>query len=375
VTGRRNIEAALSPGGAREIPVVIPYEGIFIRDHWSALTGCPWWYPESPDLEHQLAWRRDVIARTGQDWFDLPAFYPRDLRARLAVESAGDAAWLVDRHTGGRRALSKPQVAGWTERGEVESVHPDGLIDTPDAIDAAIPLPEPAPDDGRDDLARALTREHGDRLFPMGYTAGPLWRAYYLWGFEGMMTLIASRPDLVKRACERHLAHSIWQVRGAAARGAAGVWIEDCMTDMVGPDHFHSLNVATLRPLVEEIRRLGMKSVYYFCGNPAGKWDALFDVGADALSLEESKKGFTVDIEDVVERAAGRCAVLGNLDAIGVLQDGGEAALRDEIARQIAAGRANGGRFVMSLGSPVTPGTPVDRVRLYCDLAHELGRG
>jgi len=143
---------------------------------------------------------------------------------------------------------------------------------------------------------------------------------------------------------------------------------------MVGPAAFRSLNVAFLRPLVEEIRRLGMASVHYFCGDPAGKWDALLDVGADALSLEESKKGFTIDIEDVVARAAGRCAVLGNLDAIGVLQDGGEAALRAEIARQAAAGRRNGSRFIMSLGSPVTPATSVGRVRLYCDLAHELGQ-
>jgi uroporphyrinogen-III decarboxylase len=65
--------------------------------------------------------------------------------------------------------------------------------------------------------------------------------------------------------------------------------------------------------------------------------------------------------------------VLGNLDAIGVLQGGSEDALRSEIARQIAAGRRNGSRFVMSLGSPVTPATPVERVRLYCELAHELG--
>jgi len=99
----------------------------------------------------------------------------------------------------------------------------------------------------------------------------------------------------------------------------------------------------------------------------------LLAVGADALSLEESKKGFVIDIEEVVERAQGKCAVLGNLDAVGVLQDGTEEELRAEIERQIAAGRKNGNRFVMSIGSPVTPGTSVERVRLYCDLVHDLG--
>ena len=146
------------------------------------------------------------------------------------------------------------------------------------------------------------------------------------------------------------------------------------MTDMISPAAFARLNVTFLRPLVDEIRALGMRSIYYFCGDPTGKWEQLLAVGADALSLEESKKGFSIDIEDVVERVQGRCVVLGNLDAIHLLETGSENDLRAEIARQIAAGRRNGSRFIMSIGSPVTPGTSVGRVRLYCDLVHELGR-
>ncbi|MFH1573698.1 MAG: uroporphyrinogen decarboxylase family protein, partial [Acidobacteriota bacterium] len=201
----------------------------------------------------------------------------------------------------------------------------------------------------------------------------PLWRCYQLWGFEGMMTRVATRPDLVKYACERYLALSVSAARQAAALGTAGIWIEECMTDMVSPRDFETLNIAFLIPLVAEIRALGMKSIYYFCGNPSGKWDLLLSAGADALALEESKKGFEIDIADAVARVQGRCALLGNLDAIGVLQNGTDAQLRDEIARQMDAGRRNGGRFVMSTGSPVTPETPVERVRQYCDLAHELG--
>jgi uroporphyrinogen-III decarboxylase len=208
----------------------------------------------------------------------------------------------------------------------------------------------------------------------MWYVPAPLWRCYSLWGFEDMMVNIAARPDLVAHACQRYLAQGVHSARVGAALGAAGVWIEDCMTDMIGPEAFAALNVRTLSPLVEEIRALGLKSIYYFCGNPVNKWEHLLAVGADALALEESKKGFRIDIEDVVDRVGRRCAVLGNLDAIDLLPKGTEEDLRTEIARQIAAGRRNGGRFIMSIGSPVTPGTPVERVRLYCDLGHELGK-
>ena len=77
----------------------------------------------------------------------------------------------------------------------------------------------------------------------------------------------------------------------------------------------------------------------------------------------------------MVEAVDGRQVVLGNLDALGLLETGSEADLRTEIERQLAAGRKNGSRFIMSLGSPVTPGTQVERVRLYCDLVHQLAGG
>ena len=187
------------------------------------------------------------------------------------------------------------------------------------------------------------------------------------------MTVIASRLDLVAYACQRTLDLRIFSVREAATLGAAGLWIEECLTDMISPGAFESLNVRTLAPLVEEVRSLEMKSIHYFCGNSTGKWALILSVGAGAIALGEGKKGYTIDIEDVVERVQGRRVILGNLDAIGVLQDGSEAQLRAEVARQIAAGRRNGSRFIMSLGSPITPATPVDRVRRYCEMVRELG--
>jgi hypothetical protein len=80
-TGREKIEAALSPHGTAEIPAVICYEGIYTRDHWDQLFDCPWWYSLSPDLEHQLAWRGQLIEKTGQDWFYLTSCDADEIRA------------------------------------------------------------------------------------------------------------------------------------------------------------------------------------------------------------------------------------------------------------------------------------------------------
>ena len=246
------------------------------------------------------------------------------------------------------------------------------------AIDAAIAVP-PASDldlmrhDGRTDLASALLAGPARDLYPICHVPSPLWGCMSTWQFAEVMTACLCDPELMEYACRRYLALSLHCVERAARLGAQGMWIEECMTDMISPELFARLNLPWLRAVVEAIRRLGMKSIYYYCGNPHGRWELIMESGADALALEETKKTFTIDVAEVVARVGGRMTVLGNLDAIGMLQDAPESRLRAEIERQVAAGRRNGRRFIVSLGSPVTPATPVPRVRRYCDLVHEIG--
>ena len=377
MTGREKILAAFSPEGTREIPAVICYEGIFIRDHWDQVTDYPWWFRESFNINQQIDWRRQTIARMGQDWFQLPRFPSTDDQRALRIEVREQGVFRIDCRTGVETLLERPQIGGWSGQG-VASVSTPPLPETPEEIDLLIPLnpsydPYQVARNGSNILAARLLESDGRDLFPLIYVDSPMWGLYSLWGFEGMMLMIATKPDLVKRAVGRLLMLRIDAIREAAVLGAAGIWISECLTDMISPRAFADLNVPFIREMVSEIRAQRMFSIYGYCGDPVGKWDLLFRVGADALALEESKKTFIIDIDDVVDRSGGRCTILGNLDAIGVLQDGTEDELRTEIARQIAAGRRNGSRFLMCLGSPVTPATPVERVRLYCELVHELG--
>ncbi len=376
MTGREKIEAAFSPAGATAYGAVICYEGIYIRDHWDELTGCPWWYQQAPELERQLAWRRDAIVRTGQDWFVLPMTATRRERESYTIRILGGQVIRVDRRSGSEQLQVRPEVGGWNPMGEVQSVRPERPALTKRDIASRIRIPRGDPqrliDRGAGELAKELLDEFGRQLYPIRHVASPLWSTYGLWGFEGMMDMAASRPDLVRHACDRYLEAARYEVRLAAALGARGIWIEECLTDQVSPATFAELNLPYLQPLVDEVRAAGMHSIYYYCGDPNDRWEHLLAAGADAISLEESKKRFRIDIDEVVAQVQGRCAVLGNLDSIGVLQDGDDEALKAEIARQAAAGRANGGRFVMSIGSPVTPSTPVDRVRAYCDAVRNL---
>jgi hypothetical protein len=375
MTGREKIEAAFSTDGVLETPVVIPYEDIYIRDHWEALTSKPWWHAYTPDIELQIAWRKEVFTKINQDWLLLPSFYSRNERQYIQFEERSDGIYQIDRKNMKEHRLEKPRVSGWSAS-SIESIHPKQLPNTVDDLDRLLPPPTPFNEhsfheSGRADLAHCMLAEFSD-LFPICRVNSPLWSCYDIWGFEGMMETIATNPELIMHACERYLEYSLHSVHEAAVLGAAGIWIEECLTDMISPKAFKLLSVPYVTRLIQEIRALGMKSIYYFCGNPAGKLDFLLATGTDALALEESKKGFTIDIVEIAKYVGGRCVLFGNLDAIHVLQNGSIEELELEISRQLSARRFNSNRFIMSLGSPVTPETPVDKVRLYCDLTRKL---
>ncbi|MCK4284435.1 MAG: hypothetical protein KAX44_08975 [Candidatus Brocadiae bacterium] len=351
-----------------------------MRDHWDELCPYPWWYLRAPDVERQMAWRREAVHRTGQDWFHLARCRGRAERENVHLEERDGDVYLRDRRTGNAERLVRPQVGGWNPAAGLHSKHPERLPRTREEVDLALPLvpawdPEDMLSDGRADLARQMLREFGEELYPIDSVASPMWSCYYLWGFETMMEMAALEPELVARACRRLLQRAAHSVRCSAVLGAKAVWIEECLTDMISPAAFEALNLPVLNELVGEIRRAGMRSIYYYCGNPTDRWDLLLAAGADALALEESKKGFVCDIEEAARRARGRCVLLGNLDAMDLLPNASEQDLRSEIARQVRAGRHNGSRFITSIGSPVTPETPVERVRRYCDLSRELGAG
>jgi len=356
MTGREKIQAALSPEGSPSFAAVTCYQSIFAAQPW-----------------------RDMVRRTDEDWFQVRYGWDRQSREGITIETDGEQVWRVNRATGERRELQRAPVSGHQPDPNSTPQYAGADVRTVEELEQALTAlwgPPPGlftpPAEGASDYPAILLHELGRDRMPIQHVASPWWLCHGLWGFEDLMERMIETPELVKLACERFLAHMVHQVQSAAGAGAGLIWIEDCMSDMISPAQCRDFSLAYVRRVVEAVQAAGMLAVHYYCGRPDDRWEYLLDTGADALSLEEGKKGFEVDIMQVAELVDGRLALLGNIDAYGVLERGSDAALRAEIAHQIEAGRRNRNRFVVSIGSPVTPGTPLQRVRRYCDLVHEL---
>jgi len=368
------MRAALSRDGSDEIPVVICYEDIYIRDHWSELTSCPWWYASETDLSKQVEWRNEVVTNIGQDWYSVPLCPTREERENTVIRTGADGVFRVDKKTKTERELLKPKVGGdcyqpWDKPGgpaDISGV--DALFDI-----YALPDPADIACDGRRDLADMLTGGPCAGLCRMRHAGSPLEACVSLFGYNGFMLMLNDGPELIRHAAKRFTETEERRILEAKALGAEVIWIEECFTDMINPEMFSEFNLPYVTRVVDAIRSAGMASVYYYCGDPAGKLEMILSAGADAVSFEESKKGFAIEIADIIDAVRGRCAVFGNLDAINLLPSCSEDELENAISAFIKAGRDNKNRFVMSIGSPVTPGTSAERVRLYCELARRLG--
>jgi len=370
-TGKAKIEAAFSTKGAEEIPVVIPYEGIYYRDHWDEVTGCPWWYMYDTNIEHELEWRRNAALNTGQDWFRIPFSYTTQQRKDIVIEQKEDKILRINKKTNHVEVLTKPLPGGWDPNGGAHSVHPQNPPMTLDELNSKIGTP---PYENREayggyELARLILSDFGKNLMPLYHVGSPLWLCYGIWGFETMMTLLADNPSLIDHACKLFLAHQKFSISLAAELGAKIIWIEECMTDMISPVMFERYNTPYVSALVDEINKYGMKSIYYYCGNPQDKWDLIISTGADSFAFEESKKNFKIDIKEVASRMPENAVIFGNLDAINVLENEDDKLLKNAIKEQQQARLIAKKRFIMSLGSPVTAKTSVQRVQKFIQLS------
>ena len=369
---RNRIVDALSPIGSTPVAAVTAYDSIFVRDHWSELSEIPWWYRHSGVVEYETQWVGDYLGKSGLDWIVVHPSPSRDERAARNFEVTSDGVLRVDKRTGEATRLTKPAVSGTNT--PAANSRPQNVPETRAEIDLLIPSEQGLASfdaitfaaEGRNDVSLAIGREFD--VFRYGYVAAPVWSLYGVLGYEGMMILLATQPELAEYAAQRILQSTLRKVSMIAALEAEAIWIEDCLTDQIDPILYKTINVPLIRRITDAARDTGLKSIYYYCGNPFDRFEAILDIGADGLHFEESKKTFSIDIADVVDRVPAGTTLFGNLDSVGILQNGSKRELETEINRQIIAGERTDGRFIMSTGSPITPGTPIDVVRRYADI-------
>jgi len=203
------------------------------------------------------------------------------------------------------------------------------------------------------DLARQVVADYGDQYFISTILDTPFSDAYDLLGFQGLMLIQHDHPDLFHYLLERQLAQTRRVMEAWAVIGVHGVYVQEVFTgaDLISPRSYDEFVFAYNQPYFRHMSGLGLLAIHYVCGDVVPRLDRIAQLEIAAVAVEESKKSFTIEIEDVVNRVNGRVAVFGNIDAV---QFGIHATMEEmaaEVKRQIRIGSQAKG-FVVSTGSP-----------------------
>jgi uroporphyrinogen-III decarboxylase len=282
-----------------------------------------------------------------------------DLPSRLSVPTT----------TGHSCRSSRSQSAGtdlWDE---------SAGLDTRDTIDELLPIRSAAElgKQGVFEVTRILAERVGDRVPLSCIAPTPFWSTYGLLGFQGMMVMMREKPDLFTYLMKRRGQQRLEVLAGQAAAGVQYLWLEECLSsaDLISPRDYERFAFATAGPYIAEAKRQGLTVILYYCGDVMPRLPWLKRLGMDALAVEESKKGFSVDIADVIAGVDGACCVFGNVDAVQVMLDGTRETIRAEVHRQIRLGQQAKG-FVLCQGSPFTLDTPPGKVAWFVQCARHF---
>ena len=354
-------------------PVAVPYIFLLQCDHWCQITGQPaWtyydWLIQEP-AEHIKAYE-DLDRQLPFDILQPLVAPSREQREALAVTHWDGKPCYRNRRTGELRPLNEDLAHRSPPANQIQHVFDRDDVRRLVQVRSAREILET----GTLDYMQAASQAYGRHRFLMNGVVGTFWQCTAYVGQTNLFAMLYDAPDLISYLSQKLLEGTIEQIRALAAAGLDAIYIDDALAtcDMISADFYERFSMPFVKAMVDEIHTAGRKAVLIYFGGVADRLEQIASLGADALNVEASMKAYVNDLQEIADQLGNRLCLWGNLDPLGVVQNGTEEELQQAIAEQVEIGRTTG-KFIISTGSPITPLTPLSRVRRFIDLGRDLG--
>jgi uroporphyrinogen-III decarboxylase len=377
LTDKERLHASLEGRPVDRFPVASLYHDLYRMDHFSELTGLPaWrlheWLGTSP--ERYLEVFAVMQEKTPFEIIQPHGCQTREWRERQEFLERDGHPYRHDRRSDEWVRLDVPTVSG-----HATDYHANETRVVFDRREAEARLRPCRVEDllasGANDYLEALVARFGrDGFILSGGIVGTLFLCAPYVGLTNLYAMLLEEPDLIEYMTQKTLEQNLVRINALAAAGGDAIFIDDAMvtSELISLAHFERFSLPHMQIMVDEIHRVGHKAILVYYGGIADRLEQIAALGADGLLFECSMKAYVNDVAEFAERVGDRLTLFGNLDPIGVLQNGTDGQLEAEIRRQIAAGRRARG-FIMSTASPITPFTPLARVQRFIEQSRRLG--
>jgi len=286
------------------------------------------------------------------------------------VDAEGQESWMAPNREAHLEAFVSDRshhFARLWERGREGSEVTAGAEPAPGGGEPSPEETEVALASGRYEMARALLGRYPDELPLYVSESSPYNSLLGRFGFQGMMYGLTERPEEMHRVLESWAPRASARVEAERKLGVGIVFVEECLAsaDVISPQMYLEFCFPYTKRMLEFYEGRGFRTVLYFSGNLMPLLEHLRELPFTALSFEEDRKGYGIDLGEVRRVMGPERVLFGNIDA-PLVESASDGELLAEVRRQLSVGGARG-NFVVSIGSPFTPRTSLERVRLFCE--------
>jgi uroporphyrinogen-III decarboxylase len=356
-------------------PVTTPYPAINQADHWTIYTGQETWtyydwaiQPPEQHVKEYERYSRQIpydISHPHQ-WAVSRAVRPF---LRIVPSLEGQGYDQLNTLTGERLSLvlnlhEKDQESEWPRR-----------VFTPEDAETLVGIPttQQILDEGTLDYIQAFVQAYGQRHYTTAAVVNAFYNASHYVGLTNRFMMLHDEPELLHFILDRLTRRNIEEIRAFKRAGCDAVLIDDATAtkDMISLAMYKEFSLPYLKRLIEAIHEEEMKAMVVYFGGIADRVEEIVSSGADALLMEASMKGFVNNLETIAAQVNDRLLMFGNLNPRDDVELKTDEELAAVMAQQIAVGKKFG-RFVISTGSPHTPGTSLKRLQDYIHWGHCL---
>lgn len=187
---------------------------------------------------------------------------------------------------------------------------------------------------------------------------GPLTVTACILGVENCCRMVRKKPTVIHAILRRVTDFMILLAREEARCGADCFWIAEPVAALLSPAACHRFCTPYLKEIYDAS---GVPGVLHVCGDTTPHMQALFDTGAQMISLD-----YCTDLPAYLAQAPADMIIMGNINPMllwkGTLED-----VRQEVESLLVQTR-HYKNFIMSSGCQVPWSAPRENVQLMVDL-------
>jgi len=372
MNSKEKMNAVFNGAKLDHFPVVIPYTDLLHRDRWEELTKKPYWtyyeWLKMEPKEHVKEYER-FLKILPFDWITPSWAHSREERAKMEIIKNGDGTYLVKE--GGLVKKIPEELHHLTPPPSEERV-----VYTREDIEEKVEVipAENLISLGHLDFIEEAVKSMGDKCFITAVVSDTFAWCYDYVGISNLFILLYEEPELIHCLSEKLLEKVTEEIKALSIAGVDAIFIEECLntSEILSPSFFLEFAMPYTRRIVAEVQSQNMKAILAYFGGVADRVEQINSLNADGLLVETSMKNFVNDLADIGGRLTGNTCLFGNIDPYGILEKSSDELLKQKIEDQAAIGRKiMDGRFIISTGSPVTPGTPIERLHSFIDMGRK----